>query len=218
MSRVVGFGAGGHAKVILDILQQWPGHTLVGLLDQDPLLQGSQVLGVPVLGSDDLLPALRAEGVTHFFVGVGSVGSNILRAKLYDWGIAEGLSPVTAIHPRATVAASALLGPGVAVMAGAVINPGASLGANVVVNTSVIVEHDCVVEDHAYLAPGACLLGAAQVGRAAFVGATAVIRQGLRVGPAAIVGAGAVVVHDVASGLAVVGVPARPLDGPGGRR
>lgn len=218
MNRVIGLGAGGHAKVVLDILQQLPGHTLVGLLDRDSGLHGNQVLGVPVLGSDDLLPALRSEGITHFFVGVGAVGGSALRAKLYEWGIAQGLSPVSAIHPRATVAASAVLGPGATLMAGVVINAGACLGANVVVNTSVIIEHDCAVEDHVYLAPGACLLGAAQIGRAAFVGASSVIRQGLRVGPAAVVGAGAVVIQDVAPGVTVVGVPARPLGDRGGPR
>jgi len=210
MNRVVGLGAGGHAKVVLDILRQHPDYQILGLLDSDPTHLGTEVLGIPVIGNDELLPKLRAQGVTHFFVGVGSIGSTALRTKLYQRGITSGLDPVTAIHPAATVAPSAILGLGATIMAGAVINPCAELGANVVVNTGAIVEHDCVIGDHAHIAPGACLLGGVRIGLACHVGAMAVIRQGITVGDAAIVGAGSVGGSDGPKGIKVLGVPAPP--------
>ena len=123
MNLVVGLGAGGHAKVVLDILRQLPGYRVIGLLAPDPATQGIKVLEVPVLGSDILLPGLCGEGVSHFFVGVGSIGDNSLRTELYRRATSLGLIPVTAVHPKATVAPSAFLGAGITIMAGVIWRP-----------------------------------------------------------------------------------------------
>ena len=69
MTRVVGVGAGGHAKVLIDILRLRQDYELVGLTDANPALWGRRVLDVSVLGGDDVLPALRDQGVEAFFVG-----------------------------------------------------------------------------------------------------------------------------------------------------
>ena len=53
---VVGLGAGGHAKGLIELLQQSERYTLVGLLDRDLTTQGQTLLGAPILGDDALLP------------------------------------------------------------------------------------------------------------------------------------------------------------------
>ncbi len=211
MLRAVGLGAGGHAKVVIDIVRLLGGYELVGLLDPQEALWGSEVLGVPVLGGDHLLPQLRGQGVGHAFIGVGTVGDVRTRVRLYELARQHGLQLVAAIHPRAVVAASVEMGAGPTVMANAVINAAACLGDDVIVNTGAIVEHDCVVGDHAHVATGARLAGGVHVGEGALVGIGATVRQGRRIGRYAVVGAGAVVVDDVPDAVVVAGVPARVL-------
>ncbi len=208
--RVVGVGAGGHAKVVMDILESLGGVDIVGLLDTNAERWNTDYFGVPVLGGDELLGSLRRQGVGHFFVGVGSVGDTSLRRLLYEKGVAAGLQPIAAIHPRAVVSRHASLGLGATVLAGAVINAGARIGDNVVVNTGALVEHDCTVEDHAYVSTGACLAGGVHVGAGAHIGNGASVRQCVRIGKGAVVATGAVVVKDVADGVTVMGVPALP--------
>ena len=79
--RLIGIGAGGHARVLIEILKQDQKCHLVGLLDADQKLWGKSVQGVEVLGSDDLLPRLRQQGIQRAFVGVGSVASGRRRQK-----------------------------------------------------------------------------------------------------------------------------------------
>jgi FlaA1/EpsC-like NDP-sugar epimerase len=63
-SKVIGLGAGGHAKVLIEILQA-VGMEITGLLDVDPRLWKSRQMGIIVLGSDELLPKLFEDGAMH---------------------------------------------------------------------------------------------------------------------------------------------------------
>ncbi len=209
MTPVVGFGAGGHAKVVIEIIRCLPEFEIVGLLASDAELKGTKVLGIEVLGDDSLMAELKGRGVQHAFLGVGSVGDATPRRQLYEKATGFGFELVRAIHPAAVVSASATIGAGPAIMAGAVINANAVIGKNVIVNTGAIVEHDCIVGDHCHVATGARLAGGVHVGAGAHIGLGAMVRQEIRIGEGAIVGAGAVVVRDVPSGTTVVGVPAR---------
>ena len=210
MIPVVGVGAGGHAKVILDILRLTGKYQVVALTDSNPKLWGSRYCDVPILGDDDLLATFQPK-LQHTFLGIGSVRSNSLRPRLYQRVRELGFEFVNAVHPTAVISPDAKLGCGVAVMAGAILNPGVAIGDNVIINTGAIIDHDCTIEDHSHIAPGACLSGSVRVGRNCHIGVGACVLQGIAIGDEVTIGAGGVVVRDVASGTTVVGVPARPL-------
>jgi UDP-perosamine 4-acetyltransferase len=202
---------GGHARVLIDCLTLRDDVILHAVLDADTSLHGSAIYGVPVLGPDDMLPALIQEGVGCFVVGVGSVGDARPRKAIFEFGLAHGIQPLTVIHPRAIVSPHAQVGRGAQILAGAIINAGAIIGQNVIVNTGAIIEHDCRIADHVHIATGAVLSGTATVGEGAHVGAGATVRQNISIGAGAVVGIGAAVVQDAPPNTTVGGVPARPL-------
>lgn len=208
---VIGLGAGGHAKVVMEILSMNKGYRLVGLLDAKTELHGHTLLGVPIVGGDDHLHGLVKQGITHFFVGLGSTGDISGRLRLYELGLEHGLKPVKAIHPHAIISSSTRMGEGITIMAGAIINADTILGDNVIVNTGAIIEHDCKIGNHVHIATGSRLAGAVHVAEGVHIGAGATVKEGIAISLYAVVGAGAVVVKDVPPHTVVAGVPARVL-------
>jgi len=210
-TKVVGIGAGGHAKVILDILAFDDRLEVVGLTDADRAAKGQELAGVSILGGDDVLPYLLSSGVSAAFIGVGSTGDCHLRRKLFQMACELGFQMINAVHPDATLARSVRLGAGVAIMAKAVLNPDVVVGDNVIVNTGAQLDHDCQIGDHVHVAPGAHLSGSVRLDDCVHVGVGATIIQGIHVGEGAVVGAGSVVLRDVPAHTTVVGSPARVI-------
>jgi sugar O-acyltransferase (sialic acid O-acetyltransferase NeuD family) len=205
-------GGGGHARVLIDALQESRYPHRLAVVDSDPSLWGTALLDVPIIGGDDRIASLIAAGATHFAIGLGGSANNDPRRRLFQALLAAGLAPLTIVHPRAIVSRWARIGNGVQLLAGAIVNAGATVGDHVIVNSGAIVEHDCRVGDHAHIATGARLASGVSVGSGAHVGAGATVRQLITIGNGAIVGAGAVVVKDVAVMQIVAGVPAVPLE------
>lgn len=208
MKRSVVLGAGGHAKVTVELLRE-AGFEVVGLVAPE----GEGVLGVAIVGDDTALACLHASGVKYAAVGVGAVGPGTIRGELFDRVKAHGFVVPTLVHATAFVSPSAELGEGATVCAGAVIQAAAVVEENVLINSRAVVEHDCHLARDVHVASGAILAGGVRVGQRTLVGAGAVVKQGVRVGSDAVIGLGAVVLEDVPDGSVVVGVPARSKEG-----
>jgi UDP-perosamine 4-acetyltransferase len=147
-SKVIGVGVGGHAKVLIETLHAMGTVEIAGILDVDPKLWKSKQLGIVVLGSDELLPALFEDGIRQVFIGVGSAGESKLRRHLFAKAQHLGFC----IHPSAVISPSATFGEGLNVVAGAVINSAARTGANVrqctrIVRNTVVGAGAAVVSD-----------------------------------------------------------------------
>jgi sugar O-acyltransferase (sialic acid O-acetyltransferase NeuD family) len=204
-------GGGGHASVLIDILKASQIAVPHAILDHDRSLWGGELLGVPILGDDNLLSKLVSEGIKHFLVGLGSTEDNEPRKRLFDLGLSHQLKPLTVKAASALCSSYARLGSGCQLLPGSVVNARASIGKNVIVNSGAIVEHDCIIGDHVHVATGARLASTVNVDTGAHIGAGATVRQLISIGEGAVVGAGAVVVKDVPPRTVVVGVPAKPL-------
>lgn len=201
--RLAILGASGHGKVIADAAEQLGWKTITFFDDAWPGLEKN---GPWVVRGDTkaLLASLSAfDGVV---VGIGS--NRIREEKQAELARAKARF-ANIIHPSAIISPHASIGEGSVIFANAVVNPCAVVGAGVIVNTGAVVEHDCVVGDFAHLSPNAVLAGGAMVGHKAWVGCCASVRQLISVGEASVIGMGAVVIKDVASGVTVVGNPAR---------
>ncbi|MBS4048009.1 MAG: acetyltransferase [Alphaproteobacteria bacterium] len=188
-------GAGGHARVVIDALQSMDAR-IVGICDP-ALPAGSRgPFGIRGLGGDEVLERFDPARV-QLVNGIGSIGNPKLRIAVYERLSSKGWMFAPVIHPSAVIGAECEIGAGSQIMAGAVLQVGTRIGANAIVNTRVSIDHDCMIGDHAHIAPGAVLCGDVMVGTATHIGSGAVVIQGLSIGAGALVGAGMLVTSNM---------------------
>jgi len=204
--RIVVYGAGGHGKLVGDVLLA-QGQKVDSFVDDDSSRAGQIILGAPVLSSQKLWQQAAQQQIAI----VLGVGNNRARKKIAERCADAAIEIMTVIHPTAIISCTASIGLGTAIMAGAVVNPDAQLGPGVILNSGAVVEHDVVLGAYAHISTNVALGGGAVVGDFSVLGVGAAMRPLARVGAASIVGAGSVVISDIPDGVVAVGVPARVI-------
>ena len=201
-SKVWLYGAGGHAYVVTDILNELA-IPVGGLFDDDPKVVSSNSdeirEGVGLLGENFERPPEPM---------IITVGNCEIRNRL---AASLGSPFFTAVHPSARLSTSVEVGEGTVVLHGAIVQAKSQIGRHVIVNTGARIDHENVLSDFVHVAPGATLCGDVSVGNGSFIGAGAVLIQGIRVGAHCTIGAGAVIIRDVPDYAVVVGNPGRAI-------
>ena len=191
MSPLILMGGGGHCRSAIDVIETAGGHRIIGVLEQ-PSFVFSEVLGYPVLGTDDDLSRFVVDGAA-VMVTVGQIKTAEIRARAFIAAKTAGAQQPAIVSPRAYVSRHARVGAGTIVMHGAVVNAGCEIGENCIVNSMALVEHDAVVGDHTHIATGARVNGGVKVGPRCFIGSGAVLHNDIEIGEGVIIPAGAVV-------------------------
>lgn len=197
--KVILIGAGGHGKVVADVVNA-AGDLVIGFLDDS--LEKKECYGLPVVG--------RVSDAPHFsgYKFLISIGDNSVRRMIAEQ---MTLPWYTAIHPSAVVSMTAKIGSGSVVMPGAVINADAEIGNHCIINTGAIVEHENHISDFVHISPKAALGGQVHIGIETHIGIGAAVKNNIKVCERCVIGAGATVVHDIDFSGTYAGVPAKKM-------
>jgi acetyltransferase EpsM len=195
-TNIILYGASGHGKVILDILQKM---NIVVSYFMDDNKELKEINGIKV-------KSFVLEDIDAEYSCIISIGSNAIRKKIV---VENALSYAIVIHPNAVISKYVDIGEGSVVMANAVINANATIGKHCIVNTASVVEHDCFIGDFVHISPSATLCGNVRIGEGTHIGAGATIIPNIKVGKWCTIGAGTVVIKDISDNAVVVGNPGR---------
>ena len=123
----------------------------------------------------------------------------------------QSLNFFSIYHPDAIISSRAKIEVGTFLAAGSIIGPDASVGKHTIVNHHAVIDHDCSIGDFCHIAPHASLGGGVKVGLGVLIGAGAIVLPGITIADHAVFGAGSIVTSDIASGVTVLGNPARAI-------
>jgi UDP-N-acetylbacillosamine N-acetyltransferase len=208
LNEIVVVGAGGHARVVADVIRLTGTFNIYGFVDQGAARNAEGFAGARIIGGDEDLDDVLGSGVAHAAV---AVGDNEARMRIGEDLLRRGFQLPVLIHPTAVIAGDVMMGKGTLICAGAIINPASKIGRFAIINTAASVDHDCHISDATHIAPGAHLGGHVAVGERTLIGLGASIKPGLHIGARVTIGVGSAVVKDVADGATVIGVPARVI-------
>ena len=189
------YGAGGHAKVIIDIIKQC-GNSVAGIFDDDST---KTIWSFPNLN----FPGPFNSSLDELII---SIGNNRIRKEI---SLKYNIKYHIAKHPLSVISSYSFIDAGTVVMGSVLINADTSIGKHCIINSSASVDHDCIIENFVHISPNATICGGVTIGECSHVGAGAIIIPGKKIGANSIIGAGAVVVKDVPDNSVVVGNPAR---------
>ena len=194
------FGASGHSKVVIDVIERQGRYRICHVIDDNPVCKGSVFRGYRVLGDRH---ELLARGAADR--GIVAVGVNSVRREIVTWLREHNFGFVSAVHPDAVLGRDVSVAPGSVVMAGVVINTDSQIGEHCIINSGASVDHDCIIHDFAHIAPGTTLCGTVQVGAGTLVGAGTTVLPNCRIGTGAVIGAGTVVKNDIGDAMTAIG-------------
>jgi sugar O-acyltransferase (sialic acid O-acetyltransferase NeuD family) len=195
------YGAGGHARVLIDLMRQSGVFEPVVAVDDAPA--SADVFGVPVIGTFDKLSDVRHKGVALAALAIGSVTEHRRRALLYQKLVSLGFQLPNLVHPRAMVEPSVKMGVGNQVFAGAIVGSGVELGDDTIINSGTVLSHDCRIGSHTHVSPGAILAGGVTVGENTLIGMGVTIYLGVRIGSNVTIANGVAIFRDVPDGTTV---------------
>ena len=190
------YGASGHAKVVIEILET-SGYSINDLYDDDA--EKINLLEYKVSNNKQLF---NLPGV-NWIIGIGN---NEIRKKIAE---NNNLNYGNAIDPSAKISKRAHIGKGVVIMPGVTINSSTIIGNHAIINTNASIDHDCVLGDYVHASPNVCLCGGVSVREGTHIGAGATIIPGIVIGKWARIGAGSVIIGDIPDHATVVGNPGK---------
>ena len=201
--KVIIIGAGGHAKVIADIIEK-SGDEVVGFLDDNKENGATVIKNYKVIGdvNNRLAMAVTKKDV-EFIIAIGD------NKKREEISHSPNLKFYTAIHPSAQIGLDVRIEEGTVVMANVCINSSARIGKHCIINTGAIIEHDNIIEDFVHISPNTSLGGTVKIGESTHVGIGSIVKNNITICKNCTIGAGAVVVKNIIEEGTYVGVPAR---------
>lgn len=211
MNDLIIIGASGFGREVAWAVERRnkvePTWNLLGFIDDDESIQGTNVNGYMVLGTTENV--LKYPDAYY----VCAVGASRTREKIISKikAVKPDIKFGTVIDPSVEISDIVTIGEGTIICAHTIITVNISIGNHVIINLDCTIGHDAILNDFVTLYPSVNVSGITNIGHAAELGTGIQIIQGKTVGDYSIVGAGAVVVKDIPAKCTAVGSPAKPI-------
>lgn len=195
-TRVLLVGGGEGAVLVCDVLWRSGRLRPVGIVDDDPRLQGKTVMGVKVLGTTEIVPELLQNSI--FDAAVITFGRDLdARARMFEKLTQQGVQFVNVIDPLAQIGSNVALGTGNVIIGNSRIGPCCRIGNNNFISAFVNLEHHNVLGSHCTFGPGVMTSGRVIIGDKVRFGTGIFIEPGIRIGSGSIIASGSTVTADV---------------------
>ena len=151
MEDIILVGFGGHAKSVIDSIDQNDEYHIIGYTD---IKYQNKYRDYQYLGCDKVLQEYYDRGVKFAFVTVGYMGKSKLRDVLYKQLKKIGFFIPSIIDRTAVLAKDIMIGEGTFIGKNCVVNSASQIGKMCILNTGAIIEHENWIGDFTHISSG----------------------------------------------------------------
>lgn len=200
--RLLVIGGGNGAIQLADALAKIPGQRMIAILDDNALLHGKQIAGVPIIGPIDKTNALTMYERGSFDAAVISVSTSTdFRARIFEEWTQAGIPFANIVHPTVDLGANVALGTGNILLSFCHVGACATIGNNSFFSPYCSIEHHSTVGNHCCFGPGVVTSSRVQIGNQVRFGTGIFIEPGVAIGAHSIIGSGAIIVENIGERL-----------------
>lgn len=193
---IIGGASGGGALILIDSLLSTKDKTPACIFDRDENFHGKRVLGVPVVGSIDVLDDYLKEGKIDSVV-IAFNRNLPERAKVFEQLKAKGVRFTNVIDPDARIRSGVTIGVGNVILANTYIGACSEIGDNNFISANVFLEHGNILGNGNAFGPGVFTSGNVTMGNGIRFGTGIFVEPNISIGDNAVIASGAILTESV---------------------
>jgi sugar O-acyltransferase (sialic acid O-acetyltransferase NeuD family) len=194
--RVLILGAGGGAALAIDIISRNPKQRAVGILDNNPQLSGKFFMGVPILGSFELVEKLLESD--FFDSAISTIVKDVdEREKIYLNFLEKGVVFTNVISENVHIRLNVNIGKGNLITSCAFIGPCTIIGNNNFFAAGAIIEHHNKIGSNCTFGPNFTTSGAVEIGNNCKFGMGVLIEPYIKIGDKCLIASGNLIINHV---------------------
>jgi len=211
MQDIVIIGAGGVGKEVALLIEQINNkkltYNLIGFIDDNSSLHGTQINGYKVLGGIEHLKTMHSPIYAVCAIANYKVKKNIINSLM-----SSSVHFANIIHPDVYISNTNSVGEGVIIYSGVIMTTNIKIGDHVIISPKCGIGHEALIENYVSLLWNVNVSGNVTIREGSLIGSGVTIIQNKIIGKASILGAGAVVIKDIPDNCTAVGMPAKVVN------
>lgn len=207
MEKIVIAGGGGFVKCIINYIENNPEFEIVGYTDIE---DHGEILGYKYLGTDDVLPVLKAQGVDNAVVGVGlRLNDATLKMKITNKLKEMGFKLPALYGRNVVVHRGAVIEEGVVLRDGCIVQAGTTIKAHSMIGDNCFIGHDTIIKEYTHIVAGSNVGRDCQIGPCTMVANNVTVMNGVTIGANVLIGTKSLVKHDCIEPGVYFGTPCK---------
>ena len=199
MKKIVLFGAGGHAKSCIDVIEQEKKFKIIYLVDN---LKKK-------INNYNILSEKKFEKNTNkklnLFIAIGQIKSSLIRKKIYLKLLKKKFTFPKIISPRAYVSKKSQILEGTIIMHDCLVNSGSKIGKFCIINSKSLIEHDVKISNFCHISTKVVVNGNCNIGEGTFIGSGSILHNNVKIGKNCIIAAGSIIKKNIKDNKIIYG-------------
>ncbi len=192
--KILIVGGGSFICNLINYIESMNEYDIVGYTD---CVDHGDFLGVPYLGTDDLLPELYSKGVHYAALAIGNrLNDTQIKQNVYTKLKEIGFELPVIKGQYVVIHKGVEIGEGTIIRDGAIIQSNCRIGNGVMIGDRAVISHDTFIDDFSQVVSG-CILGRSlTIGKSVFFGFGSIVTNNLTIVDNCIIGANSLVNKD----------------------